>query len=656
MADLFNERAEDFGRTPVFGAPIVELDSRAFPGTGPLTAWTNTGSLGGDFAAEGDPQIEDVDDIRAVTLDGTGDWLVGPIAPESVTGPRPRTIEAWVKNPTIDDEETIFSWGRRGGPDGTNVSFNHGAHATFGAVGHWGAPDIGWDGDEEADIWTHVTYTNDGSETRVYTNGLLSNSEAATLDTHSLADDGATPLPFVVGNQNEPNGTRVDALSGSMSIALLRVYDRALGELEVAENYNANADAFGRETFVPGADEDEDGLADEWELNHFGNRDQTGEGDPDEDGLTNAEEEAAGTDPNLADSDNDGFTDKEEVDAGTDPLSPGSVPDSPINLLVELEAAPLDEGVLTAWTNTGTLAGEFTASGDPTVETIDGAKGVTLDGDGDWLVGPNSVPGIEGASGRSITAWIYNPSVAVEETVVAWARRGGPDGTNVSFNHGTHNAFGAVGHWGGGPDIGWDPSTDVDDADTGLGEEEEGIWTFIGYTQDGTTTRVYTNGALTKEETGITLNSHAGFPILVGSQWEADGVTANTGLAGSLSIGELRIYDGALPEADIASQFSDSAATYGRVAALKVPSDDADLPLFDLTVPAIRASSGGGAELSWEGVAEGNFVIEFSTTLQPDDWTAVGSATTQDGIITFTHESEQASAGFYRLRRTTSAD
>ena len=44
--------------------------------------------------------------------------------------------------------------------------------------------------------------------------------------------------------------------------------------------------------------------------------------DDDEDGLTNAAEDEAGTDPNLADTDEDGLTDGEEsAEIGTSPLS-----------------------------------------------------------------------------------------------------------------------------------------------------------------------------------------------------------------------------------------------------------------------------------------------------------------------------------------------
>ncbi len=51
-----------------------------------------------------------------------------------------------------------------------------------------------------------------------------------------------------------------------------------------------------------------------------------GDVDSDGDGLTDAEEDALGTDPNDPDSDDDTFSDGDEVAAGTDPLDPNSYP------------------------------------------------------------------------------------------------------------------------------------------------------------------------------------------------------------------------------------------------------------------------------------------------------------------------------------------
>jgi len=78
----------------------------------------------------------------------------------------------------------------------------------------------------------------------------------------------------------------------------------------------------GADEFV---DTDKDGLMDRWEWLHFGNLDPIGQGDEDVDGLTNLEEQEAGTDPLVADSDGDGLTDGEEVHTyGTDPLDADS--------------------------------------------------------------------------------------------------------------------------------------------------------------------------------------------------------------------------------------------------------------------------------------------------------------------------------------------
>ena len=68
---------------------------------------------------------------------------------------------------------------------------------------------------------------------------------------------------------------------------------------------------------APDSDSDNDGLPDIWEEQFFDNLDQTAEGDPDSDGLNNAEEFEAGTKPDDADSDGDGYADGVETGTGT---------------------------------------------------------------------------------------------------------------------------------------------------------------------------------------------------------------------------------------------------------------------------------------------------------------------------------------------------
>ena len=64
---------------------------------------------------------------------------------------------------------------------------------------------------------------------------------------------------------------------------------------------------------VTGSDADGDGLEDLWETANFGSLAQTPTGDPDSDGLTNLQENSAGTNPNSSDTDADGLSDRAEL-------------------------------------------------------------------------------------------------------------------------------------------------------------------------------------------------------------------------------------------------------------------------------------------------------------------------------------------------------
>ena len=73
----------------------------------------------------------------------------------------------------------------------------------------------------------------------------------------------------------------------------------------------------------PATDTDKDGIPDEWEGFYFpGDLGALGEGDLDNDGLSDDAERLNGTNPTSADTDADGLTDGEEIAGGTDPANP----------------------------------------------------------------------------------------------------------------------------------------------------------------------------------------------------------------------------------------------------------------------------------------------------------------------------------------------
>jgi hypothetical protein len=229
--------------------PIVKLEAAALP-EGALEVWPNTGAMGGQFTTAPDAvpaNVEVVQGVKGVTFDGVGNYYTGPAQPPAFTGDADHAIEAWILNPTIEDEECVFAWGRRGGPAGSNVSFGHGANATFGAVGHWAAHDVGWNGNLTTNAWTFIAYnyTASNNVTRVYRDGVIANTVTlpSNLITHGT-DTLGNPLPMRVVAQNEDDGDPDPGRRGSLTIAKIRVYAVALADAKILENYNAEKNAF----------------------------------------------------------------------------------------------------------------------------------------------------------------------------------------------------------------------------------------------------------------------------------------------------------------------------------------------------------------------------------------------------------------------------
>ncbi len=79
-------------------------------------------------------------------------------------------------------------------------------------------------------------------------------------------------------------------------------------------------------------------MPDAWEIEHFGAVEANASADPDNDGMTNAQEALFGANPNLADSDGDGFNDLDEIRQGSNPMVadgyPGSVALYPTDIIL----------------------------------------------------------------------------------------------------------------------------------------------------------------------------------------------------------------------------------------------------------------------------------------------------------------------------------
>lgn len=162
-----------------------------------------------------------------------------------------------------------------------------------------------------ANQWFHVALVHDESggiiTNRVYWTRVDAARSQATLLTTNTVETvlGTVTGPLVLGNEGRNAGGGVNMTEG-----LLGLIDEAR-----ISNVAKTASQF----IFFNDDTDGDGLSDAWEVANFGNiTAQGGTGDPDGDTFTNAQEFAAGTNPNNAtftpnDTDGDGLADAWEV-------------------------------------------------------------------------------------------------------------------------------------------------------------------------------------------------------------------------------------------------------------------------------------------------------------------------------------------------------
>lgn len=203
---------------------LVDLSADGFEQGAAVAEWTNKGKLGGSFLPESAaiPAAEIIGGRKAVVFAGSSSFRSGFTAPESLSGNSSFTVAMWVNNPVIEDEEPLVSWTSRGGIDMTNATIGYGSNKRWGAAAHWGWADMPYKTLPAAGKWHHIAMVFDGTNERLYVDGVLDRIELKMLYLANLKN-------FMLGTTADKNAF----FSGAL--ASLKVYDTALPEAEIVK-------------------------------------------------------------------------------------------------------------------------------------------------------------------------------------------------------------------------------------------------------------------------------------------------------------------------------------------------------------------------------------------------------------------------------------
>ncbi|GAA5497576.1 hypothetical protein Rhal01_03772 [Rubritalea halochordaticola] len=225
-------------------------------------------------------------------------------------------------------------------------------------------------------------------------------------------------------------------------------------------------------------DSDADGLTDEWEVENFGSvAAANGSEDSDADGLSNASEEENATDPNNGDTDFDGYSDNVELVNGTDPADNQSVPAMAPLVYWSLDDASGDTAAdASGWLNDGQLV-----NGTAWIESAVKGGGASFDGVDD-RINLSLTPSNMGA----FTVMMWVKSGADGQSPYSSAFASADLSGNATFQIDRTNGFSYRG------------STVASFGAAPLNE-----WVHLAVVSDGTDTKLYYNGKLSKTLTGV---------------------------------------------------------------------------------------------------------------------------------------------------------
>ena len=209
---------------------------------------------------------------------------------------------------------------------------------------------------------------------------------------------------------------------------------------------------------------------------------------------------------------------------------------APAAVLLDLDAADLPPGAVSAWTSKASPGASFSAAAPPRAEKVQGRGALVFDGT-QQFIGDAALPaGFEKGKAFTVEAWALNPTVEKAETIVALAPARGGQGTEFNF---------AASPSAGGFRSGFKATTPF----TTL--PAANAWHHLAWSYSGSDEgklRVYVDGELdTERPLRVSLPPLA--KVHVGASGEVDNSGPKKGFSGAVA--RVRIHDAALSQAEL---------------------------------------------------------------------------------------------------------
>lgn len=203
--------------------------------------------------------------------------------------PAPDNIDNWTEWTGVSVEAND-SGVEAGGSHGEMRGFFQSGNAAYNLTNH-----IAASGSVYTSTWKHIDRTGILSVQLVYdNNGTITPIPASIATTTGADQTGDLVYRIPAGS---PAIGKAIGIGVSSSGGYMQVDEFALS--------------------ITAVDSDHDGLADLWEMDYFHDLDEVASGDPDNDGVSNIDEQTAGTNPTVGagnpDADGDGMTDTWEI-------------------------------------------------------------------------------------------------------------------------------------------------------------------------------------------------------------------------------------------------------------------------------------------------------------------------------------------------------